>query len=181
MKFEEIHTQRMVLRQADPNSIAYVHDNFSDKEIADFYGFTDHAALEKEKEKFNNGLHTFNKSFLYFHLILKETNKVIGWCGYHTWYVDHDRAEIGYGLTFESDKRKGLMTEALSAVLDHGFNKMDLHRVEAFIGEDNFASLQLVDKFNFKKEGVLKEHYLKDGVYEDSLVYGLLKKDHGLA
>lgn len=175
MKFEEIHTENLILRKADQRAIQHVHTTFSDQEIAEFYGLNDQASTEKEKQKFQNNLYTFNKSFIYFHLLNKDTNELIGWCGFHTWYTDHDRAEIGYGLTFEKDKQKGLMSEAIEAVLEYGFNKMKLHRVEAHIGEDNIASLRLIEKFNFKKEGVLKEHYLKDGVYEDSIVFGLIK------
>ena len=56
---------------------------------------------------------------------------------YHTWYVDHHRAEIGYVLNSkEEDMNKGYMSEALLkeviALLD--LMKMNLHRIEAFVG-----------------------------------------------
>lgn len=58
----------------------------------------------------------------------------IGWCGYHTWYIDHRRAEIGYAIRSDEYKAQGIMTEVMNAVLRYGFEVMNLHRIEAFIG-----------------------------------------------
>jgi ribosomal-protein-alanine N-acetyltransferase len=138
-------------------------------------------ALAIEKAKYDKGYATFNKSYRYFKIVAQESQKVIGWCGFHTWYTDHHRAEIGYGLYEEHDKRKGLMSEALKMILDYGFSEMGLHRVEALIGKDNEASLAIVKKFGFQYEGNLREHYNVDGTMEDSLVFGLLKHEYKTA
>ena len=98
----------------------------------------------------------------------------IGWCGYHTWYTPHRRAEIGYQIAEEYQNR-GLMKEALVPIIDYGLNKMNLQRIEAYVGEENTASLRLMEIFEFKKEGLLKKHYNIDGINVDSLVFGLLK------
>jgi ribosomal-protein-alanine N-acetyltransferase len=54
---------------------------------------------------YEKGIPNLN-AFLYFHLLEKTDQNVIGWCGYHTWYLEHDRAEIGYEL-FKKVKRQG--------------------------------------------------------------------------
>jgi ribosomal-protein-alanine N-acetyltransferase len=105
-------------------------------------------------------------------LIDKENNKIIGTCGYHNWYKEHNRAELGYTITNEVYKGLGVMSEAMKVVLEHGFVKMKLHRIEALVGTQNVASIKLLEKFGFTKEGVLKEHHLINDVYEDSIVYG---------
>ena len=96
----------------------------------------------------------------------------------HVWYLDHNRAEIGYALTDNPEKSKGLMTEAMNSILKYGFEEMKLHRIEAFIGPENIPSLKLVAKFNFKKEGVLRQHYFKNDKMEDSAVFALLKDEY---
>jgi len=63
-------------------------------------------------------------------------------------------------------------------IIDYGFNTMQLNRIEAFISPNNIASQKTVLGQGFRQEGVLKEHYCKDDVIEDSLVFGLLKKDY---
>ena len=70
------------------------------------------------------------------------------------------------------------MSEAILRIIDYGFSQMNLHRIEAFIGPANIASQKLVEKLGFQKEGVLREHYRKQGVIEDSIVYSLLKKEY---
>ncbi len=177
MKIQNLHTERLELRAIDPEVMDFIFQNYADEEIMNFIGLTDREELEKEKNKWKIGLRTFNKSFHYFQLLDKSSNKIIGWCGYHTWYLDHNRAEIGYGLYEEAIKKKGLMTEALIPVLEYGWKEMKLHRVEAFVSPNNVPSLKLMEKLGFEREGYLKEHYLKSGIYEDSLVFSLLKKN----
>ena len=98
-------------------------------------------------------------------------------CGFHTWAMEHYRAELGYSIHIETEKKKGYMKEALKPIIEYGFNKMNLHRIEAFVGPDNTASISLVKRLGFTQEGHLREHYLKDGVFEDSIVFSLLEKE----
>ncbi|MEO5775906.1 MAG: GNAT family protein [Flavobacterium sp.] len=177
MEFETLQTERLNLRRLDPEVYTYVFNKFTDIEIKLFFGLSSDKELIKEREKFNKGISTFNKSFILFQIIEKDSNKIIGWCGFHTWYIEHNRAEIGYALTENLQKSKGIMTEALYAIIEYGFKKMNLHRIEAFIGPENIASLKLITKFNFSREGILKEHYWKNNRMEDSIVFSLLKSN----
>lgn len=176
MHFEILQTEHLSLRKLTPEVFDYIYAIYTDEALIHFLGLSDEKQLQIEKEKHQKGLSTFNRSFTYFQIINKKTNTIIGWCGYHTWYLDHHRAEIGYGLFDDSFKGKGIMTEAIKPILDYGFYKMNLHRIEAFIAPENVPSIKLVEKFGFKKEGVLKEHYFKNNVMEDSAVYSLLKR-----
>ncbi len=139
-----------------------------------FLGCDTPEQLVEKQRQYDEGFSTYNKKFLYFFLIDKITEMNIGWCGYHTWYTPHRRAEIGYQIAEEYQNR-GLMKEALIPIIDHGLNKMNLQRIEAYVGEENAASLRLMEIFEFKKEGLMKKHYNIDGVNGDSLVFGLLK------
>jgi ribosomal-protein-alanine N-acetyltransferase len=67
------------------------------------------------------------------------------------------------------------MSEALLPILDYGFNHMKLHRIEALASPQNIPSIKLLEANHFNYEGLLKEHYLIDGVYEDSAIYSLIK------
>jgi ribosomal-protein-alanine N-acetyltransferase len=146
----------------------------------DFLGLDTTAALERERYKHSHGLSTFNKTLLYFTLADSSTGKIIGYCGYHTWYTDHNRAEIFYGLHNEAHKQQGIMSEALNTIIPYGFNEMNLHRIEAMTATYNNASIKTLSKFGFVQEGVLREHYLVDGIMEDSLMFSLLKHEYTL-
>ncbi len=178
MQFTILNTERLFLRKLTPEVYDHIYKTFSEKEQLHFLGLTSLEDLKKEQEKHQKGLATYNKTFVYFQLIDKETQLVIGWCGYHTWYTDHNRAEIGYGLISDDYKNKGLMTEALKPIISYGFETMKLFRIEAFLSLENIPSFKLLIKFGFKQEGLLRNHYLKDGVYEDSAIFSLLKSDY---
>ena len=70
------------------------------------------------------------------------------------------------------------MKEGIKRILDYGFNEMGLNRVEAMIGSYNEPSLKLVRSLGFVKEGLLREHYCKNGELQDSIVFSLLKKEY---
>lgn len=177
MQPKELHTERLQLRMYTPEVANHVFTSMTDAEIMAFLGLDSSETLQKEKDKFSRGLTTYNRTFLNFHIIEKETGTIIGGCGFHTWSPDHMRAEIGYALYHDNHKQKGFMKEALLPILHYGFEEMKLHRVEALIGPENIASQKLLMSFNFVEEGVLREHYVVDGIPQDSIAYSLLKPE----
>lgn len=178
MEFEVLKTERLLLRKLVPEVYDHIYKRYSDPELKLFLGLDTNDALQTEKNKYAQGLYTYNRRFVNFQLLDKATEKIIGGCGFHTWYIEHHRAEIGYALNDDADKQKGLMTEAMKAVIYYGFIHMNLHRIEALIGPANAASIKLVTNAGFKKEGHLREHYFKNNVMQDSLIFSLLKSEY---
>jgi [ribosomal protein S5]-alanine N-acetyltransferase len=75
-------------------------------------------------------------------------------------------AYIGYGAIAGLEGR-GYMTEGMGLVLDHAFGELGLHRLEANIQPGNTASIALVRRCGFVREG-FSEKYLKiDGEWRD--------------
>lgn len=108
-------------------------------------------------------------------ITLPTDNKIIGTIGYHKIDKDHYRAEIGYML-HPDHWNTGMMSEAITKVIDHGFNKMQLHSIEATINPGNDASRNLLKKFSFIKEAYFKEKFFFEGKFFDNEVYSLVKK-----
>lgn len=177
MKFNLIATDRLILREMNPEVYRFLFNNYDDEQLNYFFGLPGTDALREKKRSWQEGLTMYRKSFLYFQILDPATSHFMGWCGYHTWYLPHRRAEIGYGIADDHWKNKGYMKEVIGPVLHFGFEQMNLNRVEAFIGPDNFPSIKLVENAGFKREGRLKEHYSFNGKLEDSIVYGLLRED----
>ena len=174
MKFSTLETDRLTLRLITPKVMTEIY-SLSDTEICRYLGFSSKNELQLERQRYEAGLTTFNKSFLYFQLIDREHDVLMGWCGFHTWYTTHNRAELGYSLSSDNFKGNGFMSEAIPPILAYGFDEMKLHRIEAMVAPWNVPSVKLLESNRFQYEGCLKEHYLKNEVYEDSLVYGLLR------
>lgn len=153
---------------------------YSDEELMQFFGFTDPDLLKIEQDRHTIGLSTFNRTFSWFQLRDKTDGKLLGHCGFHTIYPMHQRAELFYSLLSEEYKQKGLMTEALVAVLKYGFTKLDLYRIEALTATCNKASLTLLLKFGFLYEGTLRSHYKVGEKFEDSVIFSLIRTEHEL-
>lgn len=178
MKWHQIETRNLVLRKLTPEVYDYIFSNFTTDEIKNFLGLETEEDFLKEKDKFEKGMATYNRSFVNFQIIDKNSNEIIGACGFHTWYTEHSRAEIGYALKEDRFKGKGIMTEAIREVVAYGFRELQLNRIEAFIGTNNIASLKLIANLGFSKEGHLRQHYCKNGLMEDSVVFSLLKSEY---
>ncbi|MGE5520427.1 MAG: GNAT family N-acetyltransferase [Candidatus Dadabacteria bacterium] len=107
---------------------------------------------------------------------LKGTNNIIGTISYWQMQKEHDRAEIGYMISPQY-QGKGLMQEALEAVLKYGFEVMKLHSIEANVNPSNDRSIKILEKNNFKREAYFRENYFYNGQYIDSAIYCLLDRD----
>lgn len=86
------------------------------------------------------------------------------------------RAELGYVLG-RAHWGKGLMREALSAVLDHAFGPMGVRRLEAQVDPRNEASRRLATSLGFTREGLLRERWVDRDEPTDIEVYGLLNRE----
>jgi RimJ/RimL family protein N-acetyltransferase len=87
--------------------------------------------------------------------IHKETNKFIGRCGLLPWTIDEqNELEVAY-LIDKEYWGQGLGTEAAQAILDYGFEKLNLSRLICLIDKENLASIRVAEKIgmSFEKEG----------------------------
>jgi RimJ/RimL family protein N-acetyltransferase len=88
--------------------------------------------------------------------------------------LPHNRAELGYWMG-EAYRGRGLATEAARGMVDLAFGEMHLHRVHAHHFVRNPGSGRVLEKAGFSREGVLREHVLKDGRFEDLVAYGMVR------
>jgi ribosomal-protein-alanine N-acetyltransferase len=72
---------------------------------------------------------------------------------------------------------KGYMTGAVAAMLPFAFGTLRLHRVEAACIPANVASIRLLEKTGFQREGFARQYLCIDGVWQDHLLYARLKDD----
>jgi len=178
MEFQTIETERLTLRLINPMVFHWAFKELSDNEISSLFQFTEEAELLSAKERYAAGIESWWFKFAWFQIFRTSDKKYLGWCGFHTIVVNHQRAEIGYELLAEEERNKGYMGEALKAVLRFGFNEMNLNRIEALTSPTNEISQKLLHANGFVHEGELRRHYNKDGVFEHSVFYALLKDEY---
>ena len=115
-----------------------------------------------------------NNNSIAWAIALKENpSQLIGTISYHIIDKSNYRAEFGY-MILSPYWRKGLVSEAIKALLDYGFNTMKLHSIEAHINPNNEASKNILLKHGFVKEAYYKENFYYNGKFLDSEVYSLV-------
>lgn len=100
----------------------------------------------------------------------------VGWCCLVRWNREYRSAAIGYCFD-DSAWGQGFATEAAGALLQWGFDTLDLNRVQAETDTRNRSSGRVLEKLGFVREGTLREDCIVEGEVSDSWVYGLLAKD----
>jgi len=82
-------------------------------------------------------------------------------------------ASLGYWIG-RSYARRGYMTAALSALIPAAFDVLRLHRLEAACIPTNAASIRLLEKTGFQREGYAREYLCINGTWQDHLLYARL-------
>ncbi|MEL6307223.1 MAG: GNAT family protein [Chloroflexota bacterium] len=102
---------------------------------------------------------------------------MIGSCGFHAYNPDNNHAEIGYEL-HPDYWRKGIMREAVTAVINFCFDELQVHRIEADVTVGNVASKGLLESLGFMHEGTWRERVATStGDYASLWFFGLLKRE----
>lgn len=107
----------------------------------------------------------------------KATGQVIGTIGFMWIQRDNASAEAGYSLNRQF-WNKGIMTEALGALIDYGFRSMNLNRIEAQHETENPASGAVMRKCGMLKEGTLRQRMMNKGRFVDVDLYAILRRDY---
>ncbi|PKL46580.1 MAG: hypothetical protein CVV42_15845 [Candidatus Riflebacteria bacterium HGW-Riflebacteria-2] len=92
------------------------------------------------------------------------------------WNIDsrHRKAELRVLIGESSAVNKGLGTEAIAMISSFAFNKLNLHRLYAYVLLKNARAIRAFEKAGFVKEGELREDRFIDGVYEDVAFMALI-------
>jgi ribosomal-protein-alanine N-acetyltransferase len=84
---------------------------------------------------------------------------------------------LGYWIG-EPHVRRGYMTAAVRALIPVAFELLRLHRLEAACIPTNLASVRLLEKTGFRREGYARSYLCINGIWQDHLLYAKLHTDH---
>ncbi len=85
-------------------------------------------------------------------------------------------ATLGYWMG-ERYAGKGRMTRAVAAATRYGFSTLRLHRIEAACLPENIASMTLLERNGFQREGLARAYLRIDGAWRDHVLYALLERE----
>lgn len=160
-----IHTRRLVLRE---------WRNSDADELFDAGALGD--SLSEAEEVVANMIQ-YNDDPLNFHWVLEYQGKAIG--RVKAWEVNtrDNYAQLGYDIG-PLYRCMGLMTEAVTGVIQYLLNNAGFNRVYAMVRENNIASIRVCEKAGMTHEGTMRKHFAQDdGTYVDVRVYGILSSE----
>lgn len=175
---QNIETNRLLLRKFEYSDADDMLTLWASKpEIQHMYSEPVYTTLEAVNGLLDKFISAYKNEHCYRWAIIDKTDKrCIGQIAYYLVDAKNHFAEIEYCLATEYQKR-GYMTEAVRAVLDFGFNKIGLHRVQISTKEINAPSKRVIEKCGFKFEGKLRDFFFYNGEYVGRLYYSMLKDE----
>ncbi|TAA71766.1 GNAT family N-acetyltransferase [Planococcus salinarum] len=131
-----------------------------------------------QREKIRESIHQAKENREYsFGIFEAASDKLVGHISmYSIKRMPFLSALVGYSVD-EQYTGRGIATEAVELVVAFGFEKLQLHRIEAYVSPRNTGSVRVLEKARFNKEGLLKEFLFINGIWEDHYHFAVLEKD----
>jgi ribosomal-protein-alanine N-acetyltransferase len=176
-QFPVLTTERLVLRKLQSTDKEALFEIKSNGDVTKHYGQEPHESINDSHSWIQRLQLSYRQRLdVAWCVTLKGEDRLIGVIT--LWNLDsrYQHGEIGYELHPAYGKR-GIMHEAVAAVITFAFTEFGLHRIEACPFDDNPASKNLLVKLGFVYEGTLRErHFFRDH-YKDQLYFRLLKDE----
>lgn len=173
----ELHTPRLTLRKMRMSDADDMFAYARDPDVSRYLVWTPHQSVEESRGFLAYVISRYTAGLMEdWGIEDHATGRFIGTAGYFFWDEPHRRAELHYCLAKEF-WGQGLMTEAITAIITFGFDRMGLHRVEAKCFPDNAGSEKVLRKVGMRYEGLMREGLFAKGAFHDLKTFALLATD----
>lgn len=166
-----ITTPRLLIRTFEAQDWQAVYSYMSDKTVMHYMP----EGVLNEDQVQNFITENSNEQAKHFAIVLREQQRVIGHLVFHKYFGDHTY-EIGWVMN-PAYHYHGYASEAAQALLDHGFNKMKLHRIIATCQPENIASYRVMEKIGMRQEGFFKKCIPHGETWWDEYYYAILEEE----
>ncbi|MER6103717.1 GNAT family protein [Streptomyces sp. NPDC001832] len=139
--------------------------SFDSRSLAEAVTMVDGAVARAQEEP---------RTEYYLAVTPKREDRVVGFA--RIAFAGVKAGKLGYAIAAQEWGR-GYATDAARCLTSYAFAELGLHRVSAAIGPSNLASIALVEKLGFQKEGVLRDHVHTNGGWRDSILYSVLEDE----
>lgn len=174
---QTITTKRLVLRKFVPEDAEAMYENWAkDERVTKYLTWPPHESLETTQYVLSLWCENYQKDNFYQWAIVYE-GKVIGSISVVEFSDSHLSAELGYCMSYDY-WGKGIMTEAVSAVIDFLFTQVGFNRLTICHAVKNPASGRVAQKCGLTFEGTHREQFKSQwGEFLDISCYAIVRKD----
>ena len=174
-----IETERMILRRFEHSDNKSMRKNWiADEKIQSLYSEPVYTTEEEVRKLLDKYISSYqNEEYYRWAIIDKESDECIGQIAYFLVDSKNHFAEIEYCIGADYQCR-GLATEATKAVIEYGFEKINLHKVQICTKTINVPSKRVIEKCGFTYEGTLRDYFYMDGQYVGRLYFSILRDEY---
>ena len=177
-RFPVLETDRLILRKLKVSDYEDMYEYSKRDEVTKYLLWRSHPDLYYTKDYLSYVQSRYRAmEFFDWALILKDSGKMIGTCGYANLDFENNLAEIGYVINPDF-QRRGYATEAVQRVIDYGFTELNLHRIEARYIVGNEVSRRVMEKCGMRFEGIHRSSLFVKGEYVSVGYCALTADDH---
>ena len=157
-----IDDQYILREQADDDTKPFFEYYCKDPEVTRYILATVPTSLEEAQAEIQYCRNLFyHKRGIYWTLARRDNNQIIGSVGLYM-NNHHHRAELCYDLA-KPYWRQGVMNKVLKKAIDFAFENLNVFRIEALTLKENEASIGILRRMGFEREGTLRKYrYFKD-------------------
>jgi ribosomal-protein-alanine N-acetyltransferase len=175
MDFPHFETDRLRLRQITEDDLENIFSGLSHPGVIKYYG-VNYKNLDDTWEQLEWYAELERtRAGIWWAITSAEDNSFCGAIGYNNLSREHKKAELGFWLLPEY-WGKGYVQEALGVVLEYAFQKLHLHRIEAFVETENISSQNTLQKCHFQQEGVLRDSEIKNGRFISVAIFSIINQ-----
>lgn len=172
-----ITTPRLALRLLQERDIPAVFAMFADPQMERFLPFRSWQNIDDAKAWHQKAQDGFaGRNLMQWIVVDPVSDEMIGSCRLFGIDLDEGMAELGYSL-HPQYWGKGIMGEALNALLDVLFDELGMRRIEAGADVRNTPSHKLLMALGFTHEATRRQCRIFKGEVVDGNMYGLLASD----
>lgn len=176
-KIPTITTERLVLRKMLPADAEDMYEYAQNPLVTQFLLWEPHVNV-KFTQSYLKFIQTQYAAGCFFDwsLVLADSGKMIGTCGFAAIDMDNNAGEVGYVLNPEY-WGKGYATEALERVLSFGFGVLRMNRIYVRIMAGNAASERVARKCGMRHEATFYSSLMVKGEYRTIKYYAILRDE----
>jgi ribosomal-protein-alanine N-acetyltransferase len=175
--YPTLATPRLRLRPLAVEDMHALHAAFDDAEAMRFMDFPRPQSLDDTARYLSTHLFVMPDWHACWVLEFRATGAVIGFINYHHRENWNARLEIGFFLA-RAFWGRGIMTEAITALLNYCFHTLAMERVEITTTPENAAAIKLAEHLGFQREGgPMRRRQRVGSEYRDLLMFGLLRDE----
>ncbi len=173
-----LETEHLTLRRMKPDDAGDMFEYASRADVTKYLTWEPHPDHTYTREYLQYIQKQYEDGEFYDWAVIDRAEmKMIGTCGFTSFDDANNTGEIGYVLNPDY-WGQGLMCEAVNEVLRFGFQRLDLHRIEAKHMEGNLQSRRVMEKCGMTYEGTHREAMLIKGSYRTICICAILRSEY---